>query len=256
MSAHEQFADDLALYALGSLSAAERDALEQHLEQCAGCRAELQQLKGDMALMALSSSGPVPPRRSRERLLKAIAQEARSAPQRGRAPAARWFAIPAFAAMVLAIVSFVLWGSNVRLSRRYEALQRERVQSLRDVERAHELLAMFNAPDAVHATLVAAKERPQAQGKAMYLPRQGALLFMASNLAPLPPQKTYQLWLMPMQGAPVPAGIFRPDDKGSAMVMDPPLPKGMAAKMFAVTVEAEGGSQSPTLPMVLMSAGG
>jgi anti-sigma-K factor RskA len=256
MSAHEEFAEDLALHALGSLSGAERESLEQHLGQCAGCRAELEQLRGEMALMALSSSGPVPPRRSRARLLQAIAQEARSAPQTGRAPAGRWFAIPAFAALALAIALFALWGTNVRLSRRYEAVQRERVQNMRDVERARELLAMFNAPDAVHATLIAAKEKPQAQGKAMYLPSQGALLFMASNLAPLPPRKAYQLWVVPMQGAPVPAGTFHPDEKGSAMVMDPPIPKGIAAKMFGVTVEAEGGSQSPTLPMVMMSAGG
>ncbi len=256
MSVHEQFADDLALHALGSLSGAERQALEQHLEQCAGCRAELQQLQGDMALMALSSAGPAPPQRARDRLLRAIAQEPRSAPQRGRAPKTRWFAVPALAAMVLAIVCFALWGANVRLGRRYEALQRERVQNLRDVERARELLAMFNAPDAVHATLVAGKEKPQAQGKAMYLPRQGALLFMASNLAPLPPRKTYELWLVPMQGSPIAAGTFHPDEKGSAMVLDPPLPKGMEAKMFAVTVEAEGGSQTPTLPMVMTSVGG
>jgi anti-sigma factor RsiW len=35
MSVHEQFAEDLALYALGSLEGAERDALEAHLKECA-----------------------------------------------------------------------------------------------------------------------------------------------------------------------------------------------------------------------------
>jgi anti-sigma-K factor RskA len=252
MSVHEQFADDLALYALGSLSASDRQQLETHLDQCAGCRAELQQLRGDMALVALAASGPVPPQRSRERLLQAIAREPRSQTARSR----RWFAVPAFAAMALAVACFALWGVNARLTRRYQALQRERAQEARDVEHARELLAMFSAPDAVHATLIAAREKPQPQGKAMYLPRQGALLFMASNLAPLPANKTYQLWVMPMTGAPVPAGTFVPDARGSAMVMDPPLPRGIPARMFAVTVEAAGGSRTPTMPMVLMSAGG
>ena len=252
MSVHEQFADDLALYALGSLSASDRQELEAHLDQCAACRTELQQLRGDMALVALAASGPAPPQRSRERLLHAIAREPRSQP--ARSP--RWFAVPAFAAMALAIACFALWGVNVRLARRYEALQRERVQETRDVEHARELLAMFSAPDAVHATLVAAREKPQPQGKAMYLPRQGALLFMASNLAPLPANKTYQLWVLPMTGPPVPAGTFVPDARGSAMVMDPPLPRGIPARMFAVTVEAAGGSRTPTMPMVMMSAGG
>jgi anti-sigma-K factor RskA len=256
MSVHEQFADDLAAYALGALSGPEKQNLGAHLEQCPACRTEVQQLRGDMALLALSASGPVPPQRARERLLREIARQPRLASTPFRWPRSRWFAIPSFAALALAIVALFLWAANVRLSRRYEALQRDRVQDMRDIQRAHELLAMFTAPDAVHVTLVAAREKPQPQGKAMYLPRQGALLFMASNLAPLPPEKTYQLWLVPMQGAALPAGTFRPDAGGSAMVMDPPLPQGIAAKMFAVTVEASGGSRTPTLPMVMMSAGG
>ena len=63
MSVHEQFADDLGLYALGVLGDQERAALENHLKQCADCQRELEQLQGDMALLALSASGPKPPRR-------------------------------------------------------------------------------------------------------------------------------------------------------------------------------------------------
>ena len=50
MNVHEQFADDLALHALGSLSGDERTALEKHLEDCASCRRELYLLRGDMAV--------------------------------------------------------------------------------------------------------------------------------------------------------------------------------------------------------------
>ena len=79
MSLHEQFAENLALYALGMLQGEERAALETHLEGCAGCRRELEQLRGDMALMALSTAGPVPPRRARQRLIEAVAREPRQA---------------------------------------------------------------------------------------------------------------------------------------------------------------------------------
>ena len=41
MNVHEEFAENLALYALGSLERDERLALEKHLEECAGCRREL-----------------------------------------------------------------------------------------------------------------------------------------------------------------------------------------------------------------------
>ena len=55
MSAHEQFADDLALLALGTLQGDERVALEKHLEGCSDCRRELERLRGDTALLALSA---------------------------------------------------------------------------------------------------------------------------------------------------------------------------------------------------------
>jgi len=76
MSVHEQFADDLALYALGCLEGDERAALEKHLEECASCRRELEQLRGDAALLALSASGPRPPARSQARLMEAVDEKA------------------------------------------------------------------------------------------------------------------------------------------------------------------------------------
>src|SRR4029077_7094971 len=84
MSAHQQFADDLALLALEALHGEERAALEKHLEDCPACRRELERLRGDMALLALSASGPAAPQRSRARLLKAIAKEPRAQKTRAR----------------------------------------------------------------------------------------------------------------------------------------------------------------------------
>ena len=80
MIVHEQFADDLALYALGALDGKERLTVEKHLEECSACRREVEKLQGDLALLALSASGPKPPSRSRERLMAAIASRTRSAP--------------------------------------------------------------------------------------------------------------------------------------------------------------------------------
>ena len=93
-------------------------------------------------------------------------------------------------------------------------------------------------------------------GKAIYSRERSGLIFIASNLKPLPAQKAYELWLIPMQGAPIPAGMFKPDAHGSAMVMNPPLPAGVEAKAFAITIEPEQGSSTPTMPIVMMGAGG
>jgi anti-sigma-K factor RskA len=253
MSMHEQFAEDLALYALGGLEGEERVALEKHLESCAGCRRELEQLRGDMALMALSAAGPTPPRRARQRLIEAVAREPRSV----AAPARRGWRtlVPWIAAGALAVGLVVLWLQNSDLERRITGLQSQAAQQQVELRQAREVVSTLTASDAMRVTLVAAKTPPQPQGKAFYVRDRASLIFLASNLQSLPGQKVYELWLVPMKGAPIPAGTFKPDAHGSATVINPPLPAGVEAKAFAITVEPEGGSSAPTLPIVMLGAG-
>src|SRR5258708_35733546 len=91
MSQHEQFAEDLALYSLNALHGEDRANLEKHLADCADCRLELEQLRGDGALLAMSTMGPKPPARARQRLLDAVAKESAASP---RAQQARESASP------------------------------------------------------------------------------------------------------------------------------------------------------------------
>jgi len=253
MSVHEQFAEDLALHALGVLQGEERIALEKHLEECASCRREVEQLRGDMALMALSTAGPTPPRRARQRLLEAVARE----PRRTAAPAqrGRWTFVPWVVAAALGVGLVTLWLQNSDLQRRISDLQNQSAQQLAELHRAREVVSTLTATDAMRVTLVAAKTPPQPQGKAIYVRDRSSLIFLASNFQPLPPQKAYELWLIPTNGAPIPAGVFKPDARGSATVINPPLPKGVEPKAFAITVEPESGSSAPTMPILMIGAG-
>ena len=167
MSLHEQFAEDLALYALGTLQGEERVALEKHLEGCAGCRRELEQLRGDMALMALSTAGPVPPRRARQRLIEAVARE----PRRAAVSAKRswWMVVPWVAAGALAVGLVTLWLQNSNLQRTIAGLQDQTAQQMAELQRARDVVSTLTATDAMRVTLVAAKTPPQPQGKAIYV---------------------------------------------------------------------------------------
>jgi len=255
MSAHEQFADDLAQLALGALQGDERVTLERHLAECSSCRRELKWLRGDMALLALSASGPAPPRRSRERLLKAIAKEPRAQKSTERRVSVLWTSLPWLAAAALLLVAAFFWQQSDRLAQRVAHLQDESAQQQAQLERAREVVSTLTSTDALRVTLVAAQTPPQPQGKAIYVRDRSSLIFLASNMPSLPPQKAYELWLIPTNGAPIPAGVFKPDVRGSATVIEPPLPAGVEAKAFAITVEPEQGSSTPTMPIVMMGAG-
>ena len=125
-----------------------------------------------------------------------------------------------------------------------------------DAAAAREVLDAMTDSSAMRVTLTkTGATPPPAMGRATYVASKGALIFLASNLEPLAPQKTYELWLIPAgEGqSPIPAGMFHPDAQGNASVIMPPLQKGVEAKAFGVTVENEGGSATPTMPIVLLS---
>ena len=254
MSAHEQFAEDLALYALGALKGNDLVDLEKHLADCPACRNELAALRGDMSLMALSVGGPVPPKRSEQRLMDAIRREPRTVKVR-KTGRSWWGALGWATAVVMAAAAFWFWRQSDGTALRMAKLQNQfNAQSI-ELQKAHEIVATLTAPDAQVVPVVAPNAPPQPQGKAIYVRDRSSLLFIASNLPAPPPQKTYELWLIPTQGAPIPAGVFKPNAHGNATVVNPPLPANVQAKAFAITVEPEGGSITPTLPIVMMGAG-
>jgi len=250
MSIHEQYAEDLALYALGTLQGEDRVAIEKHLEECPSCRRELEQYRGDMALLALSTGGPRPPSKARQRLMDAVARE----PRRAAVPRTRRWGIwiPSLAAAVLAVLVVFFWRANAELRSDLASLTSRSAERETELQKTREIVATLTATDAMNVTLVAAKSPPQPQGKVMYVKDRASLIFLASNIPAAPEHKAYELWLIPMKGAPIPAGMFLPDSAGSAMILNPPIPSGMEAKTFAITLEPEKGSATPTMPIVMI----
>ena len=246
--AHQEVSQNLPLYALGALPAATCDQVRQHLEECPVCRRELEEFRVGAALLAFSAAGPAAPQRARQRLLSAIAKDEFVAEPQiiSAAPRPWWSLAPVFASLVLAIFALLLWRENAQLKRTNEALQQQNTH-------AREVAEIWNAPDAQHVTLVSGGAHPVPQIKLIYIVRTQRMLLVGSNLPLLPPNKTYQLWILPLHGAPMSAATFKPNRHGNAMTM-PPHPvstAGVEAKGFAVTVEPDGGSNAPTTPIVL-----
>ena len=260
MKTHDQFAEDLALYALDELTGSERQELEGHLDTCAACRRELQALRGDLGLLGLSSSGPQPPARSKDRLMRAIAAEPRgvSSPSLRFSSAKSWDNLGSGLGSVGSIASSWLYcvRSNGRMKDQLAELAGHNQDQAIQLDRLNEEMRLLTAPDAVHVSLNPQKSPKQPSGTAIFSPSRKRMMFMASNLPPVPAGKAYELWIIPMQGAPMAAGVFKPDEHGNAMMMDHKMPAGVEAKAFAVTVENEEGSDKPTSPIMLMGEAG
>ena len=262
MNTHEQFADDLVLYALNELTGAEREALEEHLQACADCRRELQALRADLGLLGLSSSGPQPPSRSKDRLVRAIAAEPRGVSVPTPVPYAAsqrswwWALVPALAALGLLVFAVSLWRGNAGLKDQLAELRNRNQDQSIELDRVNQELRLLTSPDAVHVSLTPQKSPQEPRGTAIFSPSGKRMLLMASNLPAVPQGKAYELWIIPASGAPIPAGVFKPDEHGNAIMMDHTMPEGVEAKTFAITVEDEAGSDKPTSTPVLVGSVG
>jgi Anti-sigma-K factor rskA/Putative zinc-finger len=257
--------EDLALYAMHALTPAEDAVLQAHLHTCADCRQDLAEVNGDLGAIALSVDQQPLPAGARERFMARVEAEARPAaaePPVAKAsagpvlvPTPRRSLVPVLLPWAAAIALLIFGGLMHRRTKDLqELLDRDKSQIAMlsaQASRAQQVMDTLTSPSAQHATLT---EKPAAvpTGHATYVPERGALIFIAEHLKQVPGNKTYELWIIPANGsAPIPAGTFRPDANGTASVVLPPIPQGVPAKAFGVTIENEGGAQSPTMPIVL-----
>jgi hypothetical protein len=263
--------DDLILYCMDTSDAATSGAVESgrvrlHLKQCAECRARVADMRTDLALTAMAVPQIAAPAGAKERLFQAagidllgsapakdVASKIVPIRPRRSSPGLVWGGWLAAAACLLYAVQIRQSNQGMRQQLKLETAQL--VESNDSSARARKVLDVLSSPEAQRVTLIAAHATPVPTGHAVYLPNRGALVFTASNLAPLPASKTYELWVIPANGsAPIAAGTFQPDASGMASVLLPNLPRGIQAKAFGVTMENSGGSATPTLPILL--AGG
>jgi anti-sigma-K factor RskA len=257
---HGALRDQVELYVLGALTTSERAQFELHLATCDECRASVQAMSGVAEALAHAVPKLEPPASLRARVLTSVT---------GVKPTAvrsTSVVVPWLAAAASLVVAVALGGYAVALrgrvssleGRLQEAMQRAALseRQIADLRRAsadaQAQMAVLAAPDLQRLDLVGQTAAPQAAGRAFWSRSRG-LVFAASNLPALPDGKTYQLWILTRQPAPISAGLFRPDPGGNVRAMfetpvDLPQPSGMA-----VTIEPDGGVPLPTGPMYLVS---
>src|SRR5262249_22159296 len=153
-------------------------------------------LRADVALLAMSVTGPQPPQRARQRLMNAIAAEQQM--PKAEAPVVvgrlrwRWLNLaPIAVAVALAVFSFGLLLEVQRLQNAKAQLIDQVKKPNVERDHAEKILAMFKDPNAQHMTLVGAKVPPQPQVKTIYVRDKGHVLLTANNLPEPPAGKAY-----------------------------------------------------------------
>jgi len=265
---HDAWRDEAGLYVLGTLAGKEREAFEAHLATCAECTAEVRALEGVVTALPYAVPQVDPPAALRARVLAAAgAPQASSRATVAQMPApahlsvnrthlsvnAAWLAAAALLLLSVGLGAYALnlreriGGLEGQLSNavsRLDLTEQRLAEATRAAERAQMRMAVLTSPDLKQVSLKGQPAAPGAAGRAFWS-RSNGLLFAANELPPLPAGRTYQLWFL-TPGAPVSAGLIKPDQNGRiAAAFDTP-PGTPDPTGIAVSIEPEGGVPAPT----------
>lgn len=256
MNGHPTRPEDFDFYALGVLEGEERAAIESHVPTCAECAKKLAAARGRIALLAFSAPLVEPSAGVRERLMSQIhgsregAQRAPREPERATGFFGRWWA----AVLVPACVLLLFAAARLRTenSRLAEELGQERAalqKQQKELDEARHVVDLLEAKDTISVALASQPGMPKGDVRVMYNKKMGVAM-CDGWVDPAPANKNYQLWLVPMEGKPISAGVIAHSGPINPWMVK--LPQGVAAKAFAVTLEPAGGMPQPTGPMVLV----
>jgi anti-sigma-K factor RskA len=266
MNNHPTREEDFDLYALGALEGDEKLAIESHISACAECARKLAEAQGRISLIAFSAPQADPSPNVRERLMAQIhtSPDIAAAPVPVRSPRSiepangggffgRWWGavlIPAGAA--LAIATIVIWNQKVQLDHQLAEMHATIEKQQAQLDEARDMAYLFEAKDTITIALAPQPGTPPSSAHVMYNAKMGMLMY-DGTLNPVPSDKSYQLWLVPMSGDPINAGVFNPV-AGQSNHWMMKLPPGTLPKAFAITLEPAGGMPHPTGRMVLVGA--
>lgn len=222
------------VYALDALDRDERAAFEEHLRECAACRAEVAELTETASRLAAAAAVPVSPD-VRSRVIEAVGQVRQVSPFPASVELAErrsrsWFQQPAsIAAALLLVVSGGLGA--IALDERQQARDAEQLVA--------RVSALATDPDRLQLSVPVSTG-----GQGTVVAAGGSALFRTSDVRTLPDDQVYQLWILRGDGAQS-VGVL-----GRGGVLETLVDGMRPTDALGLTIEPDGGSTRPTGAMV------
>src|SRR5215510_195712 len=242
---HEDYKEMIPARALSALDAAEAQALNEHLENCAECRKELDEWQATAAALALDANPAEPSPQVRERILDEVRKdlsEPEVVPFRSTSRNL-WSSFGSLGAMAAVVLFTALIVGLGVLWRQNNAIRTE-------LEQSREFVQLVTSPGARVREL---KGVGGANATVAY-DTNGQAMLVADRLPGVPQGKAYQLWFIVGNRPPMPGKTFAPDSSGKGVLKEQMPPEALDSPVFAVTVEPVEGSTAPTSPIYLRSS--
>jgi anti-sigma-K factor RskA len=213
----EELREEYGAFALGIAEDPERSEIAEHLaRECPVCHQGVSEALATTGVIAAAVKIQNPPKDLRRRV---VAMVDRKKPQTWAWSLLPWGIVAALSIVILAI-----------------ALPAQRQN--KDLAKLEDVLNIVSDP-ATHDVSFGEK----AKGRVFVNGGKG-VVFIGANLPKIDAGKTFELWVIPATGKPIPAGTFDAQDNANAVYVYSGSAAGAAA--IAVTVEPSGGSPQPT----------
>jgi anti-sigma-K factor RskA len=257
----EALRDHYELFVLGSADEAEAGEIRTHLNRnCVACAAGVKSARELTALLGTTAPIVSPRAELRRRVMASVAPPAPALPRsamvkRGFPWGYMWAAVATLAAVFLVHFDVRIrqeTAQSARLRGELNQAASANAQRTAELARLNQALAIVNSAEVVEVAF-GPNQQPKPTGKVFVSPQQGVLL-IASRLPAAPAGKIYEMWIVPRQGAPAPAGLFQSGPDGVALHLRPGPIDLNTTGAVAVTLENEGGAAAPTMQILIAAA--
>jgi Anti-sigma-K factor rskA len=216
----DELSPDYTAFALGIAGEPEQSEIAEHLaSHCPNCTPGVASALATVTAMSGAVKIVDPPKNLRRRVISLVERE----PKRSR------------------LSIFLPWGITAALSVALLSIGLSGRRQIGDTARLRQALTILNDP-ATRDITFGETEKPS-KGRVFVSPSKG-VVFIGASLPRIDSSKTFELWVLPAKGNPIPAGIFQSQPDATAVFVRPGPVDNAAA--IAVTVEPEGGSPQPT----------
>ena len=245
---HEDYKEMIPARALSALDAAEERALNEHLDTCDECRKELEEWQATAATLAVVADPVEPSPIVRERILSEVRKELSTPEVIPFRSTSRniWRSFGSLGAMAAVVLITALIVGLVVLWRENGAIKE-------DLARKNEFVQLATTPGAKVSELKGVDLGSGATASLAY-DKTGHAMLIAEKLPSVPGGKAYQLWFIVGKNPPMPGKTFSPNDAGKGVLKEQMPKEALDSVIFAITLEPEGGSSTPTSPVYLRSS--
>ena len=256
---NEDVEELFAFYAMGTLSTSEKAQVEAYVASRPEARDRLNEMIGAVSALPHMATPMQPSAALKESLMDRIRADARSrsaAASRSRADSRPRFGFGSGLAYAVAVFSLLvafgvgMWGLSVR--NEVARLRGEVAVLQQQVQMQRTVLAQLSSPHAELFAISGTEHDPQAKGQLIADPSTGSAVLVVSGLKSLAAGMTYEFWLIKDDKA-APAGLFKVGEQGQAVLQVSQSFTSDAYNTIGVSIEPDGGSQSPTGDIVMLA---